>query len=137
MYFIVGYWKPFVNDLPIIYQIFTNPIFSLICWPLANHLPIIYLISCYIVDQLPIILPMDYQSFTNAVFMLLSLPVVYQSFANQPHPFYYIDHIAVAATNYSNLLYQCFANHYHSDPVLYITSLPMITNKLPIYHYQS
>ena len=80
---------------------------------------------------------MDYQSFTNAIFMLLSLSIVYQSFANQPHPFYYIGDIAVVATNYSNLLYQCFANYYQSDPVLYITSLPMITNKLPKYHYES
>ena len=69
--------------------------------------------------------------------MLLSLPIVYQSFANQPHPFYYIGHIVAVATNYSNLMYQCFTNHYQSDPVLYITSLPMITNKLPIHYYQS
>ena len=75
---------------------------------------------------------MDYQRFTNAVFMLLSLPIVYQPFVNQPHPFYYI---AAAANNYSHLMYQCFTNHCRSDPVLYITSLPMITNKLPIHHY--
>ena len=50
--------------------------------------------------------------------------------------FYYIDHIVSIATNYSNLLYQCFTNYYQSDSVLYITSLPIITNKLPI-HYQS
>ena len=56
--------------------------------------------------------------------MLLSLPIVYQSFANQPHPFYYIGHIFALATNYSNLMYQCFTNHYQSDPV-------------PIHHYQS
>ena len=64
--------------------------------------------------------------------MLLSLSKVYQSFANQPHPFYYIGHIVVVATN---LMYQCFTKHYESDPVLYIASLPMITNKLPIQHY--
>ena len=69
--------------------------------------------------------------------MLLSLPIVYQPFTNQPHPFYYIGHIVAVATNYSNLLYQRYTNHYLSDPVLYITSLPMITNKLPIHHYQS
>ena len=63
--------------------------------------------------------------------MLLSLPVVSQSFANQPHPFYYIADIATIVTNNSNLLYQCFTNHYQSDSVLYITSLPMISNKLP------
>ena len=69
--------------------------------------------------------------------MLLSLPIVYQSSANQPHPFYDIDHIVAVATNYSILMYQCFINHDQSDPVLYITSLPMITNKLPIHPYQS
>ena len=62
--------------------------------------------------------------------MLLSLLIVYQSIANQPHPFYCISHIVAVATNYSNLMYQ-------SDPVLYKTSLPMITNKLSINHYQS
>ena len=31
------------------------------------------------------------------------------------------------------MLYQCFTNHYQSDPVLYITRLPMISNTLPIY----
>ena len=65
--------------------------------------------------------------------MLLSLPNVYQSFANQVHSFYCISHIVAIVTNYSNLLYQCFSNHYQSDPVLYIISLPMITNKLPIH----
>ena len=70
---------------------------------------------------------MDYQLFTNPIFMLLSLPVVYQSSANQPH-------IVAVATNYSNVLYQCFTNFYQSDLVLYITSLLMITNKLPIHH---
>ena len=39
-------------------------------------------------------------------------------------------------TNYSNLLYQCFTSHYQSDLMLYITSIPMIINNLPIYHYQ-
>ena len=74
-----------------------------------------------------------YQLITNDLlvqFLLLSLLNVYQSFANQPHPFYYIVHIAVIVTDYSNLLHQCFTNHYQSEPVLYITSLRMITNKL-------
>ena len=69
--------------------------------------------------------------------MLLSLLIVYQSFANQPHPFYYIGHIVAVATDYSNLLYQCLTNHYQYDPVFYITSLPMITKKLAIHYYQS
>ena len=69
--------------------------------------------------------------------MLLLLPIVYKSFANQPHFFYSIGHIVVVATNYSNLLYQHFTNDYQFHPVLYITSLPMITNKLPTEHYQS
>ena len=73
---------------------------------------------------------MDYQLFTNPIFILLSLPTVYQSFANQPH-------IVAVATNYSNLLYQYFTYHYQSYLVLYKTSLPTITNKLPIHHYQS
>ena len=73
---------------------------------------------------------MDYQLFTNSIFMLLLLPIVYQSFANQPH-------IVAVATDYSNLLYQYFTYHYQSYLVLYITSLPMINNKLPIHHYQS
>ena len=49
----------------------------------------------------------------------------------------YMGHIVAVATNNSNLLYHCFANHYQSDPVLYTTSSPVITNKLPIHHYQS
>ena len=80
---------------------------------------------------------MDNQRFNNVIFMLLSLPIVYQSFANQPDPFYYIGHIVAAATNYSNLMYHCFTNDYQSDPVLYVTSLPMITNKFPIHNYRS
>ena len=56
------------------------------------------------------------------------LPIICQSVSS----FYYIAHIVAIATNYSNLLYQCFTNHYQSDPELYITSLPMITNNLPI-----
>ena len=53
-----------------------------------------------------------------------SLPIICQSTLF----FYYIVHIVAIATNYCNLLYQCFTNHYQSDPVLYITSLPMVTN---------
>ena len=60
--------------------------------------------------------------------------MVYQSLANQPHPFHYIGHIVAVATNDSNLMYQCFTNHYQSDLVLYITNLSMITNKLPIHY---
>ena len=52
------------------------------------------------------LLPVDYQWFTNAIFMLLSLPIVYQSFANQAHPFYYIGYIFVVTTNYSNHMAQ-------------------------------
>ena len=33
-------------------------------------------------------------------------------------------------TNYSNLQYQCFTNHYQSDPLLQKTSLSMIANRL-------
>ena len=61
------------------------------------------------------------------------LPIICQSISS----FYYIAHIVTLATSYSNLLYQCFINHYQSNPELYITSLPMITNNLPIHHYQS
>ena len=82
------------------------------------------------------VLPIDYQWFTNLILLLL-LSTVYQSFANQPNSFYYTAHIVATVTNYSNLLQKCFTNHYQSDPKLYITSLPMITNKLPIHHYQS
>ena len=42
---------------------------------------------------------MGYQWFTNAIFILQLLPIVYQSFANQSYPFYYIGHIAAAATS--------------------------------------
>ena len=73
---------------------------------------------------------MDYQGFTNPFFMLLPLPIVYQSFANHPHAFYYIDHIVTVAINYPNLLHQSLTNHYQSNPVHYITSIPMITSKL-------
>ena len=63
--------------------------------------------------------------------------IICQLFTNQLHPFYYISHIVAIEINYSNLLYQSFINHYQSELVLYITSLPMITNKLPIHYYQS
>ena len=56
------------------------------------------------------------------------LPIICQSVSY----FYNIVHIVAIATNYCNLLYQRFTNHYQSDPELYITSLPMITNNLPI-----
>ena len=69
--------------------------------------------------------------------MLLPLPIVYQSFANHLHAFYYIDHIVTVSTNYPNLLHQSFTNHYQSNPVYYTSSIPMITNKLEIHHYQS
>ena len=69
--------------------------------------------------------------------MLLSLPMVYQLFANQPHPFCYIDRTVAVVINCSNFLYRCFTNHYQSDQVLYITSLTMTTNKLSLYHYRS
>ena len=59
------------------------------------------------------------------------LPIICQSASS----FYYIAHIVAITTYYSNLLYQRSTNHYQSDPKLYITSLPMITNNLPIYHY--
>ena len=61
------------------------------------------------------------------------LPIICQSASS----FYYIAYIVAIATNYYNLLYQCFTNHYQSDSVLYISSLPMITNNMPIHHYQS
>ena len=61
------------------------------------------------------------------------LPVICQSASF----IYYIAHIVAIATNSSDLLYQCFTNHYQSDPEPYIFSLPMITNNLPIHHYQS
>ena len=61
------------------------------------------------------------------------LPIICQSALS----FYYIPDIVAIATNYSNLLYHCFANHYQSDQVLYISSLPMIINNSPIHHYQS
>ena len=40
------------------------------------------------------------------------LPIICQSASS----FYYIGHIVAIATNYSNLLYQCFTNRYQSDP---------------------
>ena len=60
------------------------------------------------------------------------LPIICQSVSS----FYYIAHIVAIATNYSNLLYRCFTNHYQSDPELYITSLPMITNNIGNFHCQ-
>ena len=135
------------NNLLIICQLFNNnlpiQISCYIAHYLHNHLPIIFtnpnfFLYCQsFVSYLPIFYQMDYQWFTNVIFVLLTLPIVYQSFPNQLHPFYYIDHIAAVATNYSNLMCQCFTNHYQSDPVLYITRLSMITNKLPTHHYHS
>ena len=61
------------------------------------------------------------------------LPIICQSALS----FHYILHIVAMATNYSDLLYQCFTNHYQSNPVLYISSLPMIINNLLIHHCQS
>ena len=103
----------------------------LITYPLfTNNLPILIssllLIICQSFTNL---LPMDYQLFTNAIFLLLSLPIVYQSFANQPHLFYYIGDIVAETTNYSNLMHQCFINHYQSERMFYISSLP-ITRKI-------
>ena len=54
--------------------------------------------------------------------MLSLLPSIYQWFASQPHPFYYIAYIVAIVTNYSNLTYQCFTNHYQFNPL----SLPVI-----------
>ena len=71
--------------------------------------------------------------FTNPNFLCC-----YQSFANQPYSFHYTANIAaIIATNYSNLLNQCFTNHNQSDPVLYSISLPVITNKFSIHNNQS
>ena len=85
----------------------------------TNHLPIyqflvILLITCQSFTNL---LPTNYQLFSNAIFVLLTLPFVYESIANQPHPFYCIGHfVAVATTlicctnvvpNITNLI-QCF-----------------------------
>ena len=89
-----------------------------------------------------VMLLINYQSFTNLEPMITNdlliqflciiianfLPIICQSALS----FYYIPHIVAIATNYSNLLYQCFTNHYQSDPVLYISSLPMIINNLLI-----
>ena len=48
---------------------------------------------------------MFYQLITNDLLiecLLLSLPVVYQSFPCKPHPFCYIVHIVAIVTNYFN-----------------------------------
>ena len=114
------------NNSLIIYQSFTNNLLILLSCYIANHLPVIYQSSTN-----------GLQWFTNAIFMLLSLPFLYQSFSNQLHPFHCISHIVAVASNSFDLMYQCFTNYYQSHPVLYISSVPIITNKLPIHHYQS
>ena len=70
-------------------------------------------------------------------FLYIIIAICLQIICQSALSFYYIAHIVAKATNYSNLLYQCFTSHYQSDPVLYITSLPMITNNLPILYCQS
>ena len=98
-----------------IYQLFTS---NLIPCCIANHLPVTYLSS------------------TTGIFMLLSLPMVDQSFANQPRHFCYIDRTVAVVINCSNFLYRCFTNHYQPDQVLHISSLTMTTNILSIYHFR-
>ena len=63
--------------------------------------------------------------------MLLSLPIICQQRIIL-FIILVIGHIVAVATIYSNLLYQCFTKHYQSDSVLYIISLPMITNKFRV-----
>ena len=101
-----------------IYQLFTSNLPILIPCCIANHLPVMYLSS------------------TTGIFMLLSLPMVDQSFANQPRPFCYIDRTVAVVINCSNFLYRCFTNHYQSDQGLHISSLTMTTNILLIYHFR-
>ena len=85
-----------------------------------------------------------FQSFTNLLqkWITNDLPMQflcychYQSFDNKESSFLLYWSLVIltvaVATIYSNLLYQCFTKHYQSDSVLYIISLPMITNKFRV-----
>ena len=64
LYFDLLNCKSFANDLPIIYQSYFFVMLLIICQSFTN------------------LVPFDYQWFSNAIFMLLKLPIVYQSFAN-------------------------------------------------------
>ena len=110
-----------INDFLMIYQSFTNDLTILIFCYFANHLPTIY--QSLITDDLQIQFLCYYHV----------LPIICQS-----APFLLLHCLDCCnSDNYSNLLYHCFTNDYQSDPVFYVTSVPMITNKLPIHHYQS
>ena len=111
-----------INYRSFINKWFANPIFLLCYLSITSHLPIL----CQLITN-------DLLMQFLCIIIANCLPIICQSALS----FYYIPHIVAIATNYSNLLYQCFTNHYQSDPVLYISSLPMIINNLPIHHYQS
>ena len=101
------------NHLLVIYQSFTNHTFFSCCISFVNHLPIFYQLinNDFLMQSLCCL---HYQWFTNH--LLISLII----FTALP--------ILLIVTNYYKLLYQCFTNNYRSDPLLYETILPAITN---------
>ena len=87
----------------------------------ANDLPIFLDMLLIVFHSFTNRLPMFYWCNFNVIIIAKCLPVIWQS----------------ASSYYSIMLYQSFTNHYQSDPVLYKTSLPMITSKFLIHHCQS
>ena len=65
-YYLLMIYQSFINDLPIL----------IFCYMFLN-----------MSQSLANLLSIDYQWFTNVIFKLLSLPIVYQSYANHHHPF--------------------------------------------------
>ena len=58
-----------------------------------------------------------------SIIIATCLPIICQSASS----FCYIAHIVAIATNYSNLLYQYFTNHYQSDPDIIQANMIMKT----------
>ena len=79
-YHLLMIYESFANILPIVYQLSSNYV--------ANHLLVIYQL---ITNWLLIIYQCN--------FMLLSLPIVCQSFTNQSHPIYLITYVVAMVTN--------------------------------------
>ena len=123
LYFNLVYWKSFADDLLIIYT-----------WMNCQSYFLVMLLINY--QSFTNLIPVDYQCLLMQFLCSINgncLPNICQSTSS----FYSIAHVVAITTNYYNLLYQSFTNHYQSDSVLYISSLAMITNNLLIHHYQS
>ena len=95
-------YQSFVSDLLISSAYYIVYHLLMIYQSFANILPIIYQLSSdYVANHLLVI----YQLITNLLmiyecnFMLVSLPIVCQSFTNQSRPIYLITYVVAMVTN--------------------------------------